>query len=178
MNRYAMTVTVASLALRLAAAADQKENLLPNGSFEQVQAGVPVAWIYATEGGDPAEFRIIQQEPKDGRNVLRIAGNVTWAVAISTHRIPADPQQRYTLTGYVRVPRGQALIKFDYFKDDQHLGHTLQPGQIVQAGNEWTRISVRSETELHPTATHLLVTVAILGNAEGHFDALNVTAVR
>lgn len=173
-RRAAVCIAIAGW-LSLPVMSDDKpaDNLLKNGSFEKVDAkGVPTGWTLAAEGGK-ADYKVITDKPKEGKNCLRIKGAVEWAAAFT--KLPLERNKTYTLTGYVRATRGTAVIKFDYFKGNEHLGQTL--GDLVPAPeSEWKKLTVTSETDQYPDATHIAVTVAGLGDSECDFDVLVLTA--
>jgi hypothetical protein len=176
MNRFTLIMGVLVIAAGMAGGltvADEKKDLLTNGGFEKLVNDQPVGWIWGAEGGE-ADVKISKDRPKEGKQSLRITGNAAWAAAIATDRVTIERGKTYVLTGYARAPRGQAMIKFDYFNGDQHVGQTFT--ELVQGTDDWQKVTVRSETASYPTATHLAPTVAILGDADGYFDGLTMTA--
>jgi len=158
-----------------AASENARQNLLKNGGFESVEPnGTPTGWIYITPPGETADYKIITDKPKEGRQCLRIKGHATWAAAITADRFPIDASKTYVLSGWLRVIRGQGIIKFDYFQGDQHLGQTMS--ELLGPGADWKGLTVRTESSAYPAATHVIVTIAGLGELECDFDALVLKA--
>lgn len=174
-RRSILALAVAAGLCLPAMSENTRANLLKNGGFEAVEAnGVPVGWAYITPTGEMAEYKVITDKPKEGKHCLRIKGHATWAAAITTERFPIDPAKVYVLSGWLRIARGQGAIKFDYFQGDQHIGQTLP--ELLGPGADWKGLTVRTENNLYPAATHVIVTIAGLGDMECDFDALVLKA--
>ena len=164
------------LSLGAAAICQEKEgDLLKNGGFERLDPdGYPIGWLYGTPTGEKAEFTIVTDDPQEGQKSLRIKGWGKWAAAVSTPRISIDRSRVYILSGWIRVKQGRGLIKFDYFKGEQHVGQTWS--RVVDSGGDWTELVVQSQCASFPSATHIVATVAGLAMHECEFDGLSMRA--
>lgn len=148
-------------------------NLLKNGGFEELAGELPADWFYVPMGEETVRFAASSDKPKDGERCLRITGTGKWAAA-SSEMFPVDHAKRYTLSAYTRVVKGQAVVKFDYYQGGEHLGQTLSPA--VDASEGWKQLTVDAETAKYPAATHLQVTLGVLGEMDCAFDGTVLTA--
>ena len=74
--------------------------------------------------------------------------------------------------GFVRVARGNALIKFDYFKGDMYIGMTSPE---FSESTDWVEQNVTSELSTYPEATHITATlVGGSGEYEAFFDDISI----
>jgi hypothetical protein len=140
-------------------------NLVANAGFEEVRDGKPVQWtLGAISDGGRATFSANSEAPKSGKHCGRLRGDAEWA-AVSSGRIAIRPGKRYELRAFVRTAKGEGYVKIDYFRGDTYLGMTSD--EYVKK-NAWTELRFSSETENHPTATHVVAT--LIGGGEGEFD--------
>jgi hypothetical protein len=143
---------------------DDKDNLIENGGFEKVKDGKPEVWTQAgTSEGGKLEIAASDAKPKTGKNCLRIKGNAEWACCIS-NKIKTEKGKVYLLKGNVRTQKGTGYVKFDYFKDDEYLGMTMNEQHGV---DRWMEMSLTSELENYPGATHISATLV---GGEGEFE--------
>jgi len=147
-------------------------NLLRNGSMEDVVGAQPYGYALYSSEGNKAAVGWSDREPKDGWYSLQMTGNGDWAVGMEG-RIPLEKGKTYDLTGYARAARGTAQIKFDYYKGNEHLGLTVSDDATQDT---WKRLSVTSEAERFPGATHIAAAVVGLGDVDARFDGLVFTA--
>ncbi|MEX2216273.1 MAG: hypothetical protein WD768_19335 [Phycisphaeraceae bacterium] len=152
-------------------AKDLPDNLLANGSFENVLGNKPGnIWIGAAEGGK-VEALSSTDKPKDGKHCLQLKGDAEWAVA-TLEKAKIDPKKTYTVTGYVRVKSGAGQIKLDYFNGDEWLGSTF--GEDAFPG-DWQEQKVESELSSYSNATHIAATCVGTGEFEVFFDRVVLT---
>lgn len=174
MNRIVPCITALFVLVSLAPGADNNvKNLVVNGNMEEVAGGKPAKWVAGSSDGGKVELFSSTDNPKEGKRCLQIKGNAEWAVAF-TEKIPIDRKTTYTLTGYARAKSGTAYIKIDYYQGDKYLeGYT--PSEEVSA-NTWTKLTVTSELDRHPEATHILAVAVASGEFDTYFDNFVVTA--
>lgn len=148
---------------------DAAKNLIANPGFEKVEGGKAVDWATAgfAEGGK-GTFGVSTDKPKSGKYCAKITGDAEWGTYVSK-KIPITKGKTYVLTGYVRVAKGQGMIKFDYFKGNEYIGMTAAD---AADGNDWVHQTVESELSSHPEATHMTATLVGLGEYEVYFDDL------
>ena len=160
----ALSVTLVSAAI----AHVEDDNLVTNPGFEMSKEGKLESWnISAYSEGGKGTLGISTDKPHGGKQCAVIKGNAEWATHIS-NRIAVKKDQTFELRGYVRVAKGAATIKFDYFKGDQWIGMTAADNT---ESTDWTELSTTSELSNHPEATHLTATlVGASGEYEACFD--------
>jgi len=173
MHRKPLSLTALFAFAALGIAADELKNLVVNGNMEEVADGKPAKWATVNSEGGKVELGSSTENPKEGKRCLQMKGSAEWAVAYSV-KIPIDRKKTYMLTGYARAKSGTAYIKIDYFQGDKYLeGYT--PSEEVTADN-WTKLTVTSELDRHPEATHILVAAVAGGDFEAYFEEFVVTA--
>ncbi|MCX8160561.1 MAG: alpha-L-arabinofuranosidase [Candidatus Saccharicenans sp.] len=129
---------------RLAPAADQEKQLLPNPSFEEVKDGKPVGWRPVT----------YQQEATFSMD--RTARTGSWSLKISSEKgadaswsaqVRVLPFARYRFTGWVKTEN----IKSQDGKGVLFNVHGLEKFQTraLSGSNDWTRLEMVIETELN-----------------------------
>jgi len=152
-------------------ACTEEKNLVLNPGFEEVKDGKPAHW--ATGGisqGGKGTLAISTDKPKSGKHCARITGDAEWAT-FGSSRIAIAKGKKYELKGWVRTAKGQGYVKFDYYKDNEFLGMTMD--QMVDS-NDWTEMTITSETESHPTATHFVISLVGQGDFDVFFDDISV----
>lgn len=155
-----------------AALAAEEKNLAPNGGFEEVKDGKPAEWFSVCNEGGTVTHKAVAEGAKEGKYCLHVKSTGEWAVAASS-KIKIDPKKTYTLTGYARVKSGNATIKIDYYKGDEHLGYS-ESDETTKG--EWTALKVASELDTYKEATHILVAGVTHGDSEAFFDGFVLTA--
>jgi hypothetical protein len=143
-------------------------NLIKNPGFEDVSGGKPASWGQGgfSEGGKGA-LATSTDKPKSGKNCGQIKGEAEWATFVS-NRIPVKKDQAFELKGFVRVAKGHATIKFDYFKGTEYIGMTAADNSD---STDWTELTVTSDISSYPEATHITCTlVGGGGEYEAYFD--------
>lgn len=147
-------------------------NLVKNPGFENVKNNKPNMWGNGgfSEGGE-GTLSSSTEKPKSGKACAHIKGKGEWGTFVSA-RIPVTKGKTYELKGFVRVVKGQAMVKFDYFKDDMFIGMTA-PENVEST--DWTEVSTTSELSNHPEATHITATlVGSGGEYEAFFDDISI----
>ncbi|MFT3881347.1 MAG: carbohydrate binding domain-containing protein [Gemmatales bacterium] len=155
-----------------AAAVPEEKNLVKNPGFEDVKDGKPEGWVLGgfSEGGK-GTLETSSEKPHGGKACAHIKGNGDWGTFVST-RIPVEKGKTYALKGYVRVGKGNALIKFDYFKGDMYIGMTSPE---FTESTDWAEVSTTSELSTYPEATHIAATlVGGGGEYEAWFDDVSI----
>jgi hypothetical protein len=166
-------IAFSALVVISARASEATKNLVVNGNMEEVADGKPAKWVTGASEGGKVELRSNTENPKEGKRCLQMKGNADWAVAFS-EKIPIERKKTYTLTGFTRAKSGTAYIKIDYYQGDKYLeGYT--PSEEVSA-NTWTKLTVTSELDRHPEATHILAVAVASGDFDACFDDFVVTA--
>jgi hypothetical protein len=153
------------------ATGQEEKNLVLNPGFEDVKDGKPAHWTTGgiSQGGK-GTLAISTEKPKTGKHCARITGEAEWAT-FGCSRIAIMKGKKYELKGWVRAVKGQGYVKFDYMKDNEFLGMTMN--QMVDS-NDWTEMTITSETDTHSTATHLIVSLVGQGDFEVYFDDISV----
>ena len=172
MNRSATVVLlVITLPVTVVVAAD---NIVTNGGFEAADMGKPTGWYLAIAEGGKAEVAVVTENVKEGKQAAKVTGEAEWAVLVSP-KIAVEKGKTYTVSGYVRAPKGGGQIKIDYFdKDGKYLESTYGSGEMY--GNEWQKDTVTTELSLYPGATHFAAAGVATGQFEVYFDGFEVTA--
>jgi hypothetical protein len=143
-------------------------NLIKNPGFEDLVSGKPAIWGQGgfSEGGKGA-LASSTDKPHAGKQCGQIKGEAEWATFVS-NRIPVKKDQTFELKGFVRVAKGNATIKFDYFKGNEYIGMTAADNT---ESTDWTELSVTSDISSFPEATHITCTlVGGGGEYEAYFD--------
>lgn len=143
-------------------------NLMDNGSMERIAGRHPFGYFVSKADGGQVTATYTSDDVKDGWYALRLQTNAEWAIAAHP-RIRLEPGKLYSLSGYVRVKKGTAQIKLDYFKGDDYLGQTISNDANA---DEWQLRRVTAETEKFPGATHVAATAVGFGETEALFDEL------
>jgi len=149
------------------------ENLLRNGSMEDVVGDRPYGYqSFFAEGGS-GTLTFGTQDPKDGWYTLHKKGDSQWCVSLAG-RVPIEKGKTYTLRGWARAKAGTAQVKIDYFKGEEWIGQSVSDDQSEDA---WRRLAVISELGMFPEATHLAgAVVGAGGQYDAQFDGLTLTA--
>ncbi len=153
-------------------ATHEDTNLVKNPGFETTKDGKPVDWTVGglSEGGKGV-LDSSTEKPHGGKACAHIKGTGDWGTFVSA-KIPIQKGKTYELKGFVRVGKGNALIKFDYFKDDMFLGMTAPE---YTESTDWIEVSTTSELSSHPEATHITATlVGGSGEYEAWFDDVSI----
>jgi len=148
------------------------KNLVKNPGFEETKNGKPEDWSLGgfSEGGKGV-LDSSTEKPHGGKSCAHIKGTGDWGTFVST-KIPVEKGKTYMLKGYVRVAKGNGLIKFDYFKGDMYLGMTAAENS---ESTDWVEQTVTSELSGYPEATHLSATlVGGGGEYEACFDDISI----
>lgn len=158
----ALSLVVVSLA---SASKLDDANLIKNQGFEEKTDGKLSSWSVAgfSEGGK-GTLGISTDKPHGGKQCATIKGEAEWGTYVS-NRIPVKKDQTFELKGFVRVAKGNATIKFDYFKGNEYIGMTAAENT---ESTDWTELSVTSDISANPDATH--ITVTLVGGG-GEFEA-------
>ena len=82
-------------------------------------------------------------------------------------RIPLEGVKGYVATAFVDCSEGQAFIKLDYYRKDEHLGST-QSAAARRGG--WQQLAALSQRSRFPTATHLVVVAVCRGKTKARYD--------
>lgn len=150
----------------------EDKNLVKNPGFENVKNNKPETWGNGgfSEGGE-GTLSSSTEKPKSGKSCAHIKGKGEWGTFVSA-RIPITKGKTYELKGFVRVVKGNAMVKFDYFKDDMFIGMTA-PENVDSS--DWTEVTATSELSSHPEATHITATlVGSGGEYEAYFDDVSI----
>lgn len=148
------------------------KNLVKNPDFEAVKDGKPENWVLGgfSEGGK-GTLAISAEKPHGGKNCAHIKGSGEWGTFVSV-KIPVEKGKSYELKGFVRVAKGNALVKFDYFKGDMFLGMTSPE---FTESTDWVEQTVTSDLSSYPDATHFSATlVGGGGEYEAWFDDISI----
>ncbi len=143
-------------------------NLIKNPGFEEKADGKLVSWSVAgfSEGGK-GTLGFSTDKPHGGKQCGTIKGEAEWGTYVS-NRIAVKKDQTFELKGFVRVAKGNATIKFDYFKGNEYIGMTAAEST---ESTDWTELTVTSEISTYPEATHITATlVGAGGEYEAFFD--------
>ncbi|MEA3402622.1 MAG: hypothetical protein U9R79_15390 [Armatimonadota bacterium] len=105
-----MRATCLTLLCACTLAAAQPQNMVTNGSFEQLQDGLPTGWRVAEEvatmqtGGAP-----------EGERWLRLARPEGASHALARQRVHVKPDTGYRLRAYLRAPKASyySLVAYD-----------------------------------------------------------------
>jgi hypothetical protein len=159
------------LELVVADAPAHGENLLANGSMEDVVDGAPAFWTPFTEPGALVSLSANDEAPQEGGHCLCLSGDAPYVVALG-ERYRVEGDRTFTLSGHARAVAGDAVLTIDYDEDGQYLGNTES---LHVSGPEWEAVSVTTDFLGFPTATHFRVTVAAAdGSVEAYFDDLQL----
>lgn len=153
-------------------AVNEEKNLVKNPDFEAVKDGKPEGWTLGgfSEGGK-GTLASSTEKPHGGKSCAHIKGSGDWGTFVST-KIPVEKGKTFTLKGYVRVVKGNALVKFDYFKGDMFLGMTSPE---FSESTDWVEQTATSELSNYPEATHISATlVGGGGEYEAYFDDVSI----
>lgn len=167
-----LSVVLSLLVVHVAAGFDEKGNLVKNPGFEETKDSKPVDWVLGgfSEGGK-GTLAISDHKPHGGKSCAHINGKGDWGTFCSA-RIPVQKGKAYELKGFVRVGKGNALIKFDYFKNDTYLGMTSPE---FSESTDWVEQNVTTELSSYPEATHITATlVGGGGEYEAWFDDISI----
>lgn len=168
MLRIAVLLLSVLLVHVAAGAVKEDKNLVKNPGFEETKDGKPASWnVAGFSDGGKGTLGISTEKPHGGKSCAVIKGNGEWGTYVST-MIPIQKGKTYELKGFVRVAKGTATLKFDYFNGDKYIGMSA-PENTESA--DWVELSVTSELNNHPEATHLTATlVGAGGEYEAYFD--------
>ncbi len=127
----------------------QAPNLLPNASFEEIDADAPVRWTRSVWGGKPT-LTAENNDPHDahhGKNSVTIRSD-TGADAAWSCTVPVEPNSRYRLSGWITTRDVEtqggahgALLNIHNIPDAR-----TQP---VVGSHDWTPVAVEFDTELN-----------------------------
>jgi alpha-N-arabinofuranosidase len=148
MSRFALLILTVSVGIGLVAALAtdaaipvSPDNLLPDGSFEQMVVGQENGWYSQSWNGSENAQWLIESTGKSGRQSLAIRSDKGSDVAWST-KIRVQPQAFYRLSGWIRTEslRGAAGALLNI----QNLQHVKTAP--VAGTQDWTHVSVAFNT--------------------------------
>ena len=150
-------------------------NLLTDPSFENTAVTLlPRGWSAWLDDGPDFRCEVVEGG-KTGKHCLKIAGKGTRGVVFA-NVIPVDRSKRYALKGWTKFEGdkdARAIIKFNYFKDNQFLGvHDL----VGVMAADWQRIEKTDALDRYPEANKLYAMCHVEGNGSGWFDDLELIA--
>jgi hypothetical protein len=148
------------------------KNLVVNGSMEDVVAGKLARWGTAVAEGGKIDLTSSTEQPKEGKQCMRLKGSAEWGVAFS-EKVPLDRKKTYTLTGFARAKSGTARIKIDYYQGDTFLGMTESDDVTA---DKWQQLKVVAQLDQFPDSTHILACAVAVGEFEASFDDFVMTA--
>lgn len=172
MLRICVLVLSVLLVHSAAGAVNEEANLVKNPGFEETKDGKPAHWGLGgfSEGGK-GTLASSTEKPHSGKSCAAIKGTGEWGTFVSA-KIPVEKGKTYVLKGFIRVAKGNGLIKFDYFKGDMFLGMTAPD---YSESTDWTEQNVTSDLSAYPEATHLTATlVGGSGEYEAFFDDISI----
>lgn len=143
-------------------------NLIDNGNMERIAGRHPFGYYVGKAEGGKATATYVNDDVKDGWYALRLQSNADWAIAAHP-RVRLEQGKLYSLSGHVRVKKGTAQLKLDYFKGDDYLGQTFSNDATA---DEWQLRRVTAEPDKYPGATHIAATAVGLGETDALFDGL------
>jgi uncharacterized protein (TIGR03067 family) len=152
-------------------------NLLTDSSFENTAPTLlPRGWSAWLDDGPDFRCEVVAGG-HTGQRCLRIYGKGTRGVVFA-NVIPADRSKRYALKGWAKFEGdkdARAIIKFNYFKDNQFLGvHDLIGVTADRSG--WHLIEKTDALDRYPDANKLYAMCHVEGNGSGWFDDVEVIA--
>jgi hypothetical protein len=167
-----LSITLALSCIVSGALPVDDKNLVKNPGFEDIKNNKPESWSNGgfSEGGE-GNLASSTDKPKSGKACAHIKGKGEWGTFVSA-KIPVTKGKTYELKGFVRVVKGHAMVKFDYFKDDMYIGMTA-PENVESS--DWTEVNATSELYDFPEATHITATlVGGGGEYEAFFDDISI----
>ncbi len=144
------------------------DNLAPSADFEAAfgAAGLPAGWSFFQD--EAGQYTTAREVAGDHGATLRIGGRGTYGGAFAA-RTPIAADRSYLAGGLVKVEgEGQATVKLDYAAGETYLGSSF--AGFVKAGDGWRAVRVKDRRAEYPTATHIVVAVAIEGVGQAWFD--------
>lgn len=152
-------------------------NLINDPSLEDTPAGtLPAGWFAWLDDGPDFNCEVVQGGVT-GKQCLQISGTGTRGVVFATS-IPLDRTKRYALKGRVKV-EGEAgtwaVVKLNYFNNSGWLGVDDRIG-VTTSDADWMLFKKTDIAERYATATLIVPTCHLEGNATAWFDDLEVIA--
>lgn len=146
------------------------------GDFESHYNGAlpPVNKVTASPDGT-VETSLSDKNPANGRYCLRMKAVADWATT-TLWPINYDAGKVYTLTGKVRVNKGRASLRIDFYKDGNRTD--LLGSKTIDAteSKDWQSMKVDTTDNTFPAATHITATAICHGDAEAFFDQMVLLA--
>jgi putative membrane-bound dehydrogenase-like protein len=120
------------------AAAAPKENLIPNGSFEETEGDLPMDWKVRDYQGAPAKHDVVG-DAHDGHHALRIESD-GGSDASCYVDVPVKPVTDYTLSAWIKA---EGVIKGSSDGALLNVHGTPFKTNAVDGTTDWTKVSVK-----------------------------------
>lgn len=154
-------------------AANNSQNLLADGGFENVANNKPVGFTVFMAMDGKATIESSTDDPKEGKRCMLFKGKVEWAVATG-QQVKIDPSKNYTLTAAARVKTGIGRVKLDYFQNGKWVGQ-VESEDVANSG-KWEPVKITAPGNSFPEATHIGVACVGRGEFDVSFDDFVLTA--
>ncbi len=157
--------------------AQAPQNLVPSPGFEVAAGdnGLPEGWFFVTNEGSAAKPSLVAPGYKSAK-CLTIKGKCEWAVA-GCAKTARKAASSYLAGGQVKYQGdGQALVKFDYFKDDQWVGE-YNIGAVNAEAGDWREIRLVDDPTKFPEANFVGFAVVMAGDGQAWFDEVGLYEV-
>ena len=122
------------------------ENLIPSGSFEDAENGLPKGWQVTDYSGAPAVHDIVT-DAHGGKQALRIQSTAGSDSSCSIE-VPVDPNTQYTLSGWIKT---ENLVRGASDGALLNVHGTSFKTQGLDGTHDWRRVELTFNSETHKT---------------------------
>lgn len=167
-------ITIMSLSANIFA----EGNLVKNGSFEDVQNGMPTGWTISTYNDEDgaAEFNVVSDEAYDGSNCVSVTNNVQ-NDSRYMQTVSAQPNKNYKLSCYIKAENindsgNGAVLSIE--------GQLAATPSLRDTGGSWEYVEMYAKTGEGVYSFN--VTVGVGGysaesTGKGYFDNVTVEEI-
>lgn len=150
--RYMPVVGIAIFAtLSISFSEERQTNMAVNGDMEITTVS---GWTVNKPGDAACAIIGVDTPTKKGKYALLLKGTGAWMSA-NSEQVSINSGAKYRATAWVRTKKGHARIQFDHFENGKWLGSQSDTLRVVK--DAWTQVSVESDPEKYPNATHVSI---------------------
>lgn len=153
--------------------AEAQTNMIVNGDMEIVSKDAIPGWQVSKPQDATSAIHSVESPVKKGKRALLLEGHGPW-MSCSSEQIQVKAGTTYLAGAWIRTRKGQAYIQIDHWEDGKWVGSVKAPLRVVK--DEWTQVSVESDSHRYPSATHLSAAITSDGpDVEVYVDEVMMT---
>lgn len=180
LRRFTLILLVGALVLAslpLAAAADEQEELLVNGGFEQpLNGNVIPGWTQTFGSGfGQLNYEVSSAQAYEGTYSLLMEDyNSARSLGVESDPVPVNPETVYKASAMVNVETGSLMMYLRYF-DANGVKIGEVSSTVTPTSNQWQQLTINLAAPAQAEYARVLLYTPVAGNnSKGYFDQVRL----